>query len=102
VTNGYGLPVGNVSVIFRVPAELSFNASTNADPDTACSGFCTATEEAPWNLGTIAAGANQVITVNATVVGSLNDGTLIVTPIRVIADAMEDTINLQHITVIEN
>ena len=55
-----------------------------------------------WNLGTMAADASQIITIDATVAASLVDGTLIVTPVRVTATDMEDTINLQHTTVIEN
>ena len=103
VTNDYGLPVDDVSVMFRVPAELSFYFSTDAEPDAAgCSGTCDPTEEAVWNLGTMAADASQIITIDATVAASLVDGTLIVTPVRVTATDMEDTINLQHTTVIEN
>ncbi|MCF6212268.1 MAG: DUF11 domain-containing protein, partial [Gammaproteobacteria bacterium] len=103
VTNGYGLPLDGVSVQFRVPAELSFNRGLDAEPNASCTAvICGATTESAWNLGTMAAGASQIITINATVAASLVDGTLIVTPIRVTATDMEDTINLQHTTVIDN
>jgi len=63
---------------------------------------CNPTEEAVWALGTMVAGASQIITINATVAAGLVNGTLIVTPVRVTATGMEDTINLQHTTVILN
>ena len=102
VTNGYGLPASDVYVIFRVPAELSFHAVVDAEPDTDCGSACIIGEEATWSLGTLAAGASQIITIDATVAASLVDGTLIVVPVRVTATDMEDTINLQHTTVIDN
>jgi hypothetical protein len=104
VTNDFGLPVNAVNVLLRIPDELSFSASTDAEPnaDGCGNGGCNPTEEAVWALGTMAAGASQVITINATVGSGYSDGTLIVAPVRVTATDMEDTINLQHITIIEN
>ncbi|RLJ17091.1 hypothetical protein DJ030_15095 [bacterium endosymbiont of Escarpia laminata] len=108
VTNDFGLQVDNVIVIFRVPAELSFHGGVDAEPDVFTNGgchsgtFCDPTEEALWALGTMAAGSNQVITINATVGAAINDGNLIVVPVRVTTTGMEDTINLQHTTVILN
>jgi len=102
VTNGYGLPVNDVNVQLRVPAEFSFSGVSDAEPDTSCNGQCNLPEEANWSLGTLAAGASQVITINATIAAGLANGALIVTPIRVTATDMEDTINLQHTTVIVN
>ena len=103
VTNGYGLPVDDINVQLRVPAELTFHNTGDVEPDpTGCSTTCSPTQEANWNLGTLAAGASQIITINATVAAGLADGTMIVAPIRVTATSMEETINLQHTTVIEN
>ena len=104
VNNGYGLSVDGVNVQLRVPTEFSFSNSIDASPSpTGCGNYgCNPAEEASWNLGTLAAGASKVITINATVAASLVDGTLIVTPVRVTATNMEDTINLQHTTVIDN
>jgi uncharacterized repeat protein (TIGR01451 family) len=104
VTNNFGLPVDNVTVLLRVPAELSFSESVDAEPNiTSCAGIaCEGAEEAIWVLGTMAAGATQVITINATVGAGLDDGNLIVAPFRITATGMEDTINLQHTTVIVN
>jgi len=103
VTNDSALPANAVSVIFRVPAELSFRYITDAEPDAACgSTTCVSTLEAAWDLGTMAAGATQVITINATVAAGLDNGTLINVPVRVTVTELQDTINLQHTTVIGN
>jgi len=103
VTNGYGLPVDDLNVQLRVPAELSFVPSRDAVPSASgCFSSCSLGQEASWNLGTLAAGESQGITINATVAAGLVNGTLIVTPVRVTATGMEDTINLQHTTVVEN
>ena len=104
VNNGYGLPVDGVNVQLRVPAELSFSNSVDASPNpTGCGNYgCNPAEEASWYLGSLAAGASQIITINATVAASLVNGTLIVAPVRVTATDMEDTIDLRHTTVIDN
>ena len=101
ISNSSLLPVNDVNVQLRVPAELSFIWSTDAEPDAAgCS--CNPAQEAMWAFGTMAAGASRIITINAAVAGGLSDGTLVVSPVRVTAAGMEDTINLQHTTAIDN
>ena len=108
ITNGYGVQVDDVSVQLRVPVELFFHGATDAEPDVVGSGgchsgtFCSATEEALWELGTLTAGENRVITINTTVEDAINDGNLIIAPVRVTATGMEDTINFQHTAVIDN
>ncbi len=102
VTNAFLLPVDAVSVLFSVPSELSFERTAGAEPNAAgCSFDCSPGQQATFNLGTIAPGANQVITINATVAAGLNAGTLITAPVRVTATDLPDIINLQHITVIQ-
>ena len=101
VTNNYGLPLNDVSVLLRIPDELSFSWSTDAEPSpTGCN--CNPTQEAVWALGSLASGASQVITINANVGSGLANGIMIVAPFRVSATGMEDTINLQQVTVIQN
>ncbi|MGD8568893.1 MAG: hypothetical protein PVJ39_12445, partial [Gammaproteobacteria bacterium] len=108
VTNTSALPVDTVTVQYRVPAELSFSDTAAVNPDPAgCAGagnglVCDPREEAQWSLGTLAAGTAQVITIDATVAGSLNSGTLISVPVQVTATQLIDTINLQHTTVVGN
>ncbi|MEN8177170.1 MAG: hypothetical protein ABFS39_00945, partial [Pseudomonadota bacterium] len=103
VTNDFALPVEAVGVMFRVPSELSFHSTLDVEPDpSGCSTSCTSGHEATWSLGTLAAGASQIITIDATVAAGLDSGNLISVPIRVTATGMEDTINLQHTTVIQN
>jgi len=106
VTNNYGLPVDDVNVLFRVPDELSFSSPADVDPNpvaTICgNNACIGAEEAIWSLGTLASGASQVITINATVAAAIDDGNLIVAPFRVTATGMTDVIDLQHTTAVQN
>jgi hypothetical protein len=104
VTNNFGLPVDNVAVLLRVPAEISFNESTDVDPDiTSCgSTACEGSEEALWSLGTLSAGETRIITINAVVASGLDDGRLINAPFRVTADGAIDVIDLRVITPIDN
>lgn len=104
ITNNYGLPVDNIAVQLRVPDGLSFSYSNDASPPSSRCGnnVCTATEEAVWSFDTLAAGASEVITLNARVAAGITDSHLIVAPFRVSADGMTDSINTQHVTVIKN
>ena len=104
VTNNYGLPINNVLLLLRVPGELSFHHSNNASPASSNCGntLCTGSEEAVWSFATIAAGASEVITLNANVLDAILDGNLIVAPFRVSAENMIDSINIQHVTVLKN
>ena len=103
LTNNYGLPVDDMTMILRVPDSISFYRAADVEPDCACRyNTCGSEDEAVWELGTLAAGASQVITINAAVDSAVDDGNLIVAPFRVTADGMEDVINLQHVTVIDN
>jgi hypothetical protein len=103
VTNDSALPVDGVEVQFRVPDELSFHSVNDTAPDASnCGSTCTPRNEATWSLGTMAAGASQVITINATVASGLVNGTMINVPVRITATNMTDTINLQYTTVIHD
>jgi len=102
VTNDYALPVDSVEVMFRAPAEITFTNSDTIPSASGCGFGCTAGVEAVFNLGTMAAGASQVITINAAVLPGFSSGTLISVPVRITATGLPDTINLQHTTVIQN
>ncbi|VAX07773.1 hypothetical protein MNBD_ALPHA03-1765, partial [hydrothermal vent metagenome] len=95
VSNSSQLPVKDVNVQLRVPAELSFSDLTDAEPyPTGCSyNTCNSGEEASWALDTLASGESRTITVNA-LVASVLSGNLISTPVRVTATDLGDTINL--------
>jgi uncharacterized repeat protein (TIGR01451 family) len=103
LTNNYGLQLQNVRVLLRVPDRVSFHSGNDAAPDCDYP-FATYSnwDEAVWTLDTLAAGATQVITVDATVSAGIGDGNLIVAPFRVTADDMEDVINWQSVTGIDN
>jgi len=88
------LPVNDVVVQLRVPAELSFGPSRDAEPNaSSCFSSCSPPQEASWNLGTLAVGESRTITVNA-LVDSVLDGNLITVPVRITATDLGDTINL--------
>jgi hypothetical protein len=92
-----------LEVLYRVPARLSFTPSLDTFPitTTGCATNCGAGSEAIWNLGTLAAGAVQNITIKTTVATGLERGSLIRAAVRVTASGMKDTINLQHTAVVE-
>ena len=97
VTNDYALPVDGVEVMFRVPAEVTFrNRDATPSPNAPVG------QKAGFDLGTMAAGTSQVITINTAVLPGLNSGTLISEPVRVTATGLPDIINLQHTTTIQN
>jgi hypothetical protein len=107
VTNQSALPADAVTVLFRVPRELAFGEVNDAEPDTNCSGIgsssiCDPTEEAFFNLGTIASGSDASITINADVSAGFPQGTMINVPIRATATGLGDDINLRHTTLVGN
>ena len=84
VGNTTTLPLENVTVSLIVPAELSFLATTDSDPDSAyCGGnaTCGPTEQAVWSLNTIDAGDSRTISINALVDPTTLDGTTITLPV---------------------
>jgi uncharacterized repeat protein (TIGR01451 family) len=76
VDNTSALPVDDIEVLLRVPAELSFSESLDAVPIASCSSStCDPTEEATWFFGTLTAGASQSFTIDATVASGVLQGT---------------------------
>lgn len=84
--------VEDVSLMLRMPDELSFTYTTEADPNASSScgnGVCTGGEEGLWNLGTLDAGASTFITVEPNVAEALAvEGTLIASQFSVYATDM--------------
>jgi large repetitive protein len=68
--------VAGVGVLFRVPEGLAFTYVNDADPDASyCgNGTCGANEEATWEIGALAAGATESISINTSVLGTVGDG----------------------------
>jgi uncharacterized repeat protein (TIGR01451 family) len=81
VTNTTARSVDGVTLLLLVPVGLQFHYTSDVDPDTTSgwnsSGYFTAGSEAYWSLGTMAAGAIKIITINAQVLTSLLGGSLI-------------------------
>ena len=107
VSNVSAQPMDDVSVVYTVPAELSFGYASDAEPNAAgCGGVtaCANGEEAKWALDTLAAGESRTITINAPVLQGVLAGNLITAPVRVTADDDEviDIINVSKTTAVEN
>ena len=102
VSNDSARPANAVKVVFRVPGGLSFNYYYDAEPDAAGCSACSGGSEATWDLGVLGAGANQTITINATVDAGLDLGTLLDVPLRVTATELVDTIELRYVTPVGN
>lgn len=82
--------VAGVSVLFRVPEGLSFTYVNDADPDSSyCgNGACGANEEATWEVGALAAGATQSISINTIVLDTVGDGDDVRAAIRLSATSV--------------
>jgi uncharacterized repeat protein (TIGR01451 family) len=80
VTNTAARSVDGVSLFLRTPNGLQFTYSSDADPDSSGCSVCTNGGEASWNIGAMAAGASQIITINPQVLSTVLQGTLIPTP----------------------
>ena len=64
----------------RTPNVLQFNYVNDADPNSSGCSTCTNGGEAAWNIGSMAAGASQIITINPQVLSTVLQGTLIPSP----------------------
>lgn len=80
VTNTAARSIDGVSLYLRTPNGLQFNYVNDADPNSSGCGTCTNGGEAAWNIGSMAAGASQIITINPQVLSTVLQGTLIPTP----------------------
>ncbi|MBV1880211.1 MAG: DUF11 domain-containing protein, partial [Pseudomonadales bacterium] len=102
VSNISAVPVDEVAVLFRVPAELSFIFSTDAAPNAACgTTVCSANLEANWALGTLAVGDSVTITIDALVSSDTSAGTLITAPVRVTSSDVIDHVNRISVIAVE-
>ena len=102
VSNISAVPVDAVGVLFRVPAELSFIFSTDAEPNAACgTTVCSANLEANWALGTLAVGDSVTITIDALVSSDTSAGTLITAPVRVTSSDVIDHVNRISVIAVE-
>jgi uncharacterized repeat protein (TIGR01451 family) len=94
----YTVTLGNTSTValdgvvfwLRVPSGLQFVYTSDANPNATGCLTCSADTAAVWSVGTLAAGASQSITFNATVVSTaVGDGAVIRTPFYVAATGVD-------------
>jgi len=104
VSNISAEPVNMVEIQLRVPPQLQFHPSVDAEPDTSCESTCADGAEASWALGTLTAGASRTITINATVLSpsDVPTGSLINSLIRVTSPTVIDNINEPKIVAVNN
>ena len=98
------MPIDSVSLLLRVPAELSFDRAQDTQPNalSGCVTTCAAGDEVVWDLGTLAAGASSTITINGLVDATVQSGDLITTAVRVSASNLQRTIDRQSTLVVFN
>jgi len=80
VTNTAARTIDAVSLFFRTPNGLQFNYANDADPNSSGCGTCVNGGEATWSIGSMAAGASQIITINPQILSTVLQGTLIPSP----------------------
>ncbi|MCF6337277.1 MAG: PKD domain-containing protein [Gammaproteobacteria bacterium] len=104
VSNISAEPVNTVEVQLRVPPQLQFHPSADAEPDTSCESTCADGAEASWALGTLTAGESRTITINTTVLSpsDVPTGTLINSLVRVTSSDVIDNINKPKIVAVHN
>ena len=93
LSNVSSLPVNNVWLFHRVPSGLAFDGIADAQPDTTCGSSCTEDKEAFWNLGTLAAGEKETISLNVDVLAGVSDGSLINSSVLVTSSDVLDSIH---------
>jgi len=82
--------VDSIETRYTVPTGLNFHLAQDAEPNvTYGCGTCYAGNEAVWEIGTLAAGESETITINANAIAGLSDGMLITAPIRVSATGID-------------
>jgi uncharacterized repeat protein (TIGR01451 family) len=93
VTNTTARSVAAVQLLVRVPTGTQFGNAADADPNSSnCNGssnLCVAGDEAAWDLGDMAAGASQIITINTQVLTSMLKGSLIPFPFWLTATGLD-------------
>ncbi|TGD74741.1 DUF11 domain-containing protein [Mangrovimicrobium sediminis] len=94
VANTSPVQADDIVLQLRVPAGLSFDDGVNVEPNLsyACSSStCNPTEEARWDLGTLAAGETRSFSIDALVSSALTGGELIPMPLRLTTSDLDDT-----------
>jgi uncharacterized repeat protein (TIGR01451 family) len=97
IKNNAQRTIDGVTLMLRVPTGFSFAGVAGADPDaTNCPyGSCVGGAEAVWNIGSMAAGATQIININPTAAATLVGGSVAAFPQRLTAVDLGGTIFLQ-------
>lgn len=102
VSNVSNVPVNDVKVLYRIPAGITFSRTTDTVPDTFGCGSCVEGAEADWNFQSIPAGGVKTIMVNALVLDSNAEGTVISNKIDVTATGFSETISQTETVIVKN
>lgn len=91
ISNNSLRAVENLELVLRLPSELSYHYTVNAEPDSSgCgNGTCSGNEEASWTIASLPAGTTQTITINPDIVAAAaGDGSLITPSFRLRASGV--------------
>jgi hypothetical protein len=83
ITNTTGGAVPTVGVQMKVPTGLQFVYSVDTQPQSANCTTCVGDSVATWSFASLAVGAIQPITINASVLATVVDGSLLSTQFRI-------------------
>jgi hypothetical protein len=101
ITNTSARSIDGVNIFIRVPIGLQFHYINDVSPRITvnCSGSatCAVGDEAGWTIGSMAAGASQIITVNALVLTTLLDGSLIPAPFYLYSTGQTSPVLLDNV-----
>ena len=103
VSNVSAQSMDDVSVVYTVPAELQFDAESDAEPNVeGCETTCTDGLEASWALGTLEGGESRTLTVNAVVIPSVSAGAQIVASVQATSSSLIDIISVSKAVAVDN
>ena len=102
VSNVGLVPVTDVDIALLVPAGISFSPSADAEPNARSCFTCVQGALASWSFQSMQAGASQTITINASVLESLQAGSLVEALFYVYASNVSNVITHRSVIGIDN
>jgi len=103
VSNVSPQSMDDVSVVYTVPAELQFDAESDAEPNVeGCETTCTDGLEASWALGTLAGGESRTLAINAVVASGVSAGAQIVAPVQATSSSFVDIISVSKAVAVDS
>lgn len=95
--NNAFVPLNDVSVIYRVPAGLTFSGRDDVEPNASCF-TCNNGVEASWVYDSIPAGETRIIDINAQVSTDLQAGNILISPFVIRANNLPNDVSVNTVT----